>query len=463
MATPNANQRESRVPTPTKTPTPTPTKTPTKTPTPTFTPTKTQTTSYNPLSSLGVNPTPAKAATPSTFTYGLGNPLETRVTQPGQTLPTTTKAATPAPTPKATPTPTPTPEPIVGGQGDIVIPDGNKFPVNGTFAGWEYSADKKQRRMKFNDGNGGFYYGDFETVAAPVEDKSLTERILASDTFKNTFALIFGQNEANQPYVTKLFDLVSGFYKSGSDIQDSINLALRAARQQNAIPEFTSRFEGIFELEKLQQAGMAIEVPDIASYISSEQAMGDLMRDAGLGDIANQKFIGQIIGKGKSVLEVGNLISNVFNAIDYAPTALKQDLQTYFPGVDRASIAKAILTGPQGAIELKNKIQSVSVMSAARQQGVTGIGLEQGQNIANMGYGYEDSLTGFGTVKNLERANTLAEFSNLKFTSQQAQQAVFGKSEKELNEIERLKQLEVGRYKGSSGRFASKDRTAGLI
>ena len=435
MATPNANQRESRVPA--KTPTVTPKATP--------------------------KATPAKAATPSTFTYGLGNPLETRVTKPGQTLPTTTpKIVTPTATPTPTPSPTPTPEPIVSG-GDVVIPDGNKFPVNGTFAGWEYSADKKQRRMKFNDGNGGFYYGDFETVAAPVEDKSLTERTLASDTFKNTFALIFGQAEASQAYVTKLFDLVSGFYKSGSDIQESINLALRSAKQQNAIPEFTSRFEGIFELEKLQQAGMAIEVPSIAEYIKSEQAMGDLMREAGLGDIANQKFIGKVIGKGKSVLEVGNLISDVFNSIDYAPAALKQDLQTYFPGVDRASIATAILTGPEGATKLKNKIQSVSIMSAARQQGVAGIGLEQGQNIANMGFSYQDALTGFGTVKNLERANTLAQFSNLEFTSQQAQKAVFDKSEKELNEIERLKQLEIGRYKGSSGRFASKDRTAGLI
>ncbi len=349
MATPTSNQREGRVPAPT--------------------------TAYNPLSGMV-----AKPAAPSTFTYGLGNPAETRITKPGQTLPTT-KAATPKPVV------TPKPEtgvtlPIVSGDvgGGIIPPSsGSQFPVAGTFAGWEYSADKKQRRMKFNDGNGGFYYGVFESVPAGEEDKSLTERVLASDTFKNTFAIIFGQNEANQPYVTKLFELVSGFYKSGSDINDSINLALRAAKQQNAIPEFTSRFEGIFQLEKLQQSGMAIEVPSITEYIKAEQAMGDLMREAGLGEIANQKFIGTVIGKGKSVLEVGNLISDVFNAIDYAPAALKQDLQTYFPGVDRASIAKAILTGPQGAIELKNKVQAVSVMSAARQQGVTGLTLEDSQ------------------------------------------------------------------------------------
>lgn len=415
-------------------------------------------TPYNPLSGMV-----AKPAAPSTFTYGLGNPAETRVTKPGQTLPTTKAPVTQKTVTPTVTKPTPTPEPIVVGGGNPIIPDGNKFPVSGTFAGWEYSADKKKRRMKFNDGQGGFYYGEFENVAPGEEDTSLTQRTLASDTFKNTFALIFGQNEANQAYVTKLFELVSGFYKSGSDIEDSLNLALRAARQQNAIPEFTQRFEGIFQLEKLQQSGMAIEVPSIYEYIKSEQAMGDLMREAGLGEIANQKFIGTVIGKGKSVLEVGNLISDVFNAIDYAPAALKQDLQTYFPGVDRAAIATAILTGPEGAVKLKNKIQAVSVLSAARQQGVAGVGLEEAASIANQGYGYNEALTGFGAVKSLERANTLAQFGGGQFTTQQAQSAVFGKTQKELDEIERLRQLEIARMQGSSGRFASKDRAAGLI
>ena len=397
----------------------------------------------------------------SNFTYGLGNPLETRVTQPGQTLPTTTSSTggSTGGTPFGQAGGSTGGSTGGGGGGS----DTSTFPAAGTFAGWEYSADKKKRRMKFHDGQGGFYYGEFESVPAGEEDKSLTERVLAADTFKNTFALIFGQNEANQPYVTKLYELVGGFYKSGSSIDDSLNLALRAAKQQNAIPEFTQRFEGIFQLEKLQQSGMAIEVPSIAEYIKSEQAMGDLMRQAGLDEIANQKFIGTVIGKGKSVLEVGNLISDVFNAIDYAPAALKQDLQTYFPGVDRASIATAILTGPEGAAKLKNKVQAVSVMSAARQQGVAGVTLEDAASIANQGYGYNESLTGFGQVKSLERANTLAQFAGGSFTAQQAQSAVFSKTQQELDEIERLRQLEIARLQGSSGRFASRDRATGLI
>lgn len=407
----NANQREGRVPTPPK-------------PVQTFRP---YAESYNPSPSTRTPTTPKTVAEP--------------------------KVTTPKPEVILPPSGGETPPP----------PSGNQFPAAGTFAGWEYSADKKKRRMKFHDGQGGFYYGEFENVAPGEEDTSLTQRTLASDTFKNTFALIFGQNEASQPYVTKLFELVSGFYKSGSDIDDSLNLALRAAKQQNAIPEFTQRFEGIFQLEKLQQSGMAIEVPSIYEYIKSEQAMGDLMREAGLGEIANQKFIGTIIGKGKSVLEVGNLISDVFNAIDYAPAALKQDLQTYFPGVDRAAIATAILTGPEGAVKLKNKVQAVSVLSAARQQGVAGVGLEEATSIANQGYGYNEALTGFGQVKSLERADVIAQFGGGQFTAQQAQSAVFGRTQKELDEIERLKQLEIARMQGSSGRFASKDRAAGII
>jgi hypothetical protein len=405
-----------------------------------------------------------RVATPAT----IGKPMQTGRPYAESFIPSPSTRTPVTPTKKVPTVKVDKPEvipPIGGGQTPPPPPPtGGEFPAAGTFAGWEYSADKKKRRMKFNDGNGGFYYGAFENVApGEEEDTSLTQRTLAADTFKNTFALIFGQNEANQAYVTKLYELVGGFYKSGSSIDDSLNLALRAARQQNAIPEFTQRFEGIFQLEKLQQSGMAIEVPSIAEYIKSEQAMGDLMREAGLGEIANQKFIGTVIGKGKSVLEVGNLISDVFNAIDYAPAALKQDLQTYFPGVDRASIATAILTGPEGATKLKNKVQAVSVMSAARQQGVAGVTLEDAASIANQGYGYNEALTGFGQVKSLERANTLAQFAGGSFTAQQAQSAVFGKTQKELDEIERLRQLEIARLQGSSGRFASRDRAAGQI
>jgi hypothetical protein len=265
-----------------------------------------------------------------------------------------------------------------------------------------------------------------------------TGRVLAEDTFKSTLATLWGTKEASEPYVGKLYQLVSGFYKTGSTMDESINLAIRKARDENVIPEFTKRFAGIFALEDKRRAGQAVEVPTVTEFFAAEAKMGELLQSAGLGSLATQEFLGDIIGKGKSVLDVGNLVSDVFNTIDYAPEALKTTLQTYFPGVDRASIAKAILTGEKGATELSNQIKGISVLSAAQQQGVT-VNLATAQDIANQGYGFQESLTGFGQVKNLGRANTIAEFAGGKFTQEQAQQAVFGKSIEQLNILEEIK------------------------
>jgi hypothetical protein len=61
-------------------------------------------------------------------------------------------------------------EPIVGGTGStttVVNP-----PAAGTSAGFEDSPDKKQRRQKFHDGQGGYFYGDyFANPDYKVDDK----------------------------------------------------------------------------------------------------------------------------------------------------------------------------------------------------------------------------------------------------------------------------------------------------
>jgi len=283
------------------------------------------------------------------------------------------------------------------------------------------------------------------------KDTSLTDRTLASDTFMNTFALVFGKAEASQPYVKQLYSIVSGFYKSGSSIDESLNLAIRQARQDKSIPEFTKRFTGLFALEDKFNAGMAVEVPTIAQFFAAESKMGDILNQAGLGDLATQEFLGNVIGQGKSALTVANLISDVFNTIDTAPAALKADLNTYFPSVDRTSLAKALLTGTAGAQELSNKIKGISVLSAAGTQGVSGVGLDYAQNLANMGIDYQQALTGFGQVKNLERANNLAQLSGGQFTTAQAEKAVFEKNIEEQNKLEQIKLQEQGRFQGSAG------------
>lgn len=289
-----------------------------------------------------------------------------------------------------------------------------------------------------------------------------SEKVLAIDTFKNTFALMFGAKEAGQSYVNKLYELTSGFYKTGSTQEEAMNLAIRQAYNENAIPEFTKRFSGIFALDAKLRAGEAISVPTIAEFFAAEAKMGSTLTEAGLGELATQEFLGDVIGRGKSVLEVTNLISDAFNTIDNAPQALKDTLKRYYPAADRVSLAKAMLMGPEGAAALQKKIAGISVLSAAETQGIT-TDLTQASDIAAMGYTYNQSLVGFGEVKGLQRAGELAQVGGTNFTQQQAQNAVFSKNAADLTEIERLKQLEENRFSAKSGNigskaFASKDR-----
>lgn len=385
-------------------------------------------------------------ATPSNFTYGLGNPQATTITKPGQTLPTTKKA---------------TPTKVVP-KGAVVDPEIQKAitDANTTISAAEKAIQDFINGQKTNTGGGEFFSGGLtyeQQLALQKQqqdaDKALAEAnkpTLALDTFKATLGLIFGKEESNKSYVSKLYSLTSGFYKTGSTTEEAINLALYQAENENAIPEFTSRFKGIFALRDAKQKGAAITVPTIAEFFATEAKMGEVLRTAGLGELATENFLGDVIGQQKSVNEVASLISDVFNAIDYAPKELKESLSTYFPGVDRTAIAKAILTGPEGAQALSQKIKGVSVMTAAQQYGMN-VDLATATDIANRGYDYGTALTGYGQVAGLGRANTLAEFSGGKFTQQQAQSAVFMKNPSELGQLSSLKDVEQARFAGESG------------
>lgn len=400
----------------------------------------------------------------STFTYGLGNPLQTKITKPGQTLPTTKKVV-----PKA----------AVDSKEVKAVKDAAAGVETASTASdkaiQEYLETLRNPLIVDNSGAGssGLTYDQQLALQKQQQDadKALAEsqkKTLAIDTFRATLGLIFGKDEAAKAYVSKLYDLTSGFYKSGSTVEEAMNLALYQAENDKVIPEFTTRFKGIFALRDAKQAGAALQVPTIAEFFATEAKMGEVLRTAGLGDLATETFLGDIIGRQKSVNEVASLISDVFNTIDYAPAELKQTLSTYFPGVDRVSLAKAILTGPEGAQALSQKIKGVSVISAGQQYGMA-IDMPTAMDIANRGYGYGEALTGFKQVSSLSRAGDLARIENKTFTQQQAQDAIFKQDSANLSQIAGLKEREEARFASQTGaikgsfstQYLSKNSSAG--
>jgi hypothetical protein len=298
-------------------------------------------------------------------------------------------------------------------------------------------------------------------VPGPTGISTTSSRMLASDTFANTFALAFGSKEASQPYVKILYDLVSGFYKSGSDIDEALNLAIRQAREEKKIPEFTKRFKGIFALEDRLRAGEAVTVPTIAEYIKSEAKVGELLEQAGMADLATQDFIGDAFAKGKSVAEITRILSGAFNTIDNAPAYLKNELSAKFPTVTRSGLAKALIAGDIGAQALEKEIKNISVMSAGKYQGVTPTA-KTAENLANLGYDFASSLSGFGdvargkaTMQKLEEISK-GTASNALDVQEGLTSAIFEKNVKEQEKMRIEEEKEKARFAAKSGTIGSK-------
>jgi hypothetical protein len=288
-----------------------------------------------------------------------------------------------------------------------------------------------------------------------------SEKTLAIDTFKNTLALFFGANEMSQPWANALFKVVSSYYKSGSDIQESLNLALQDARNKPELEPFTKRFAGVYALQDRRAQGEAIDVPTIAEFFKTQETVGDKLRQVGLGELATNEILGEVLGTGKSAAAILSLVDNVFTTIDNAPEQLKKDLQAVAPGIDRTSIAKALLLGKRGADELQKQIKQVTVLSAAKSQGLN-IQDTLAADIAARGVDYGTALTNFGTVaKGAQPFQKLTEISTGQALKPVAAQetlikSLFQQDVKAQEQIRLEAEKEAARFSASPGTIGSR-------
>lgn len=351
-------------------------------------------------------------------------------------------------------------------QEPVVTPPDKVFPKAGTILKYKPGKTPGTRIAVYADGAGGEFDG--EEVPNPVNPGStgFTDTgvvTLAANTFANTVGLLMGELEASQPWVEELRTLTQGFINSGSTTDEAINLALRDAKAQGKASKFVQRFDAIFKLQDRLNAGEAVQVPTIADYVKSEQALGDVFRTMGMPELATSEIASKVLGEAnKSVSEATKIITDIFGAIDNAPSALKADLQALAPGVDRTGIAKALLLGKDGILELTKKVASISQVSAAKSQGVT-ISSAMGSELAAGGAEYGTSLTKFGEVKRLERGQSLGKMSGINFTQEDAIASTFNANAAADEKIRKIEEEERNRFAARSGRLASQNRASGQV
>lgn len=403
----------------------------------------------------------------------------TATSMPAFTPPSSTPVVTPAVTETTKPLNKMTPDELAKYQADrLAAIKNNRLTGNGTtppyeapqgthwsFIGGEWKlyndfvAPTNLNNGGGNNNNNGNNNNDNNNNSNTTIPAASTGPTLAIDTFKNTLALYFGQAEMTKPWVDGLYKSISTFYRTGSTIEESFNLALQASRNDPNMKAFTDRFKGIYAIQDMKAKGSAIEVPTIAEYYATEAKMGDILRSTGLGTLATETFLSDVIGKGVSATEFANRITAVFDRIDQAPKEIKDTLTRFFPTVDRTQLATALLGGDKTAKELEKKIQGYEVLAAAETQGIGantltgGITEDIAGNLAAGGGTYANTLSGFAQVAQARTTEQkLAEISGT--TSMGVTgltNAVLGKKAKELTALEQLTTQEENRFRGKAG------------
>jgi hypothetical protein len=304
-------------------------------------------------------------------------------------------------------------------------------------------------------------------VPGAVYEEEITTN-LSEEAFISTLKLLMGAAEASKPYVKQLYNIVSKYYKSGSTIPDSINLALYDAKENKLIPEFTNRFSGIFKLADRRAAGEVIDVPTLAEYVKSQEAISEVLRRSSLGDLANETFLNEVMGTGKSVLESTRIIADVFDAVDNAPKEWSDMVKAKMPFASRTDLGRALLLGAEGAADLERKVNRYGIMAAAQSQGLT-VGEQAAGELLAKGQGYASAKPKFGqaaailpTAQKLTSMETGIEPTKA-YTQEQAFSAVFDQNYQSLQNIQNLSEREQARFGGRAGRLASRDRAAGQI
>ena len=287
-----------------------------------------------------------------------------------------------------------------------------------------------------------------------------TTRTLGRDQFKNSLALFFGAAEAAKPWVDALYDVVSKFYRTGSDVNESFNLALQDARNNPALKPFTDRFKGIYALQDLKLTGKPVLVPTIAEYVVSQAKMADVLNEANLGNLATDEFTTELISKGNSVSTVADKIAKAYLRIDMAPKAIKDTFSRYFPTVDRPTLARTLLLGEKGVNELVDELEKYEVLAAAEQQGLGainragGVTEERAKEYARTGGTFSSLLPKFGQIATaLPTTTKLSQISKVEDVGQVGlEKAIISQSAKELEKLQQLTEQEEARFRAKSGR-----------
>jgi hypothetical protein len=193
-------------------------------------------------------------------------------------------------------------------------------------------------------------------------------RIPAYEVFRQQFSNFFENIDSEAPWLLSLYNASQKYYNMGMT-DDQIPDVLLS--DENAPQAYKDRFAGIAKLKARKAAGYNVAyIPNVADYAEMSKSIKKQFQKYGLNELGNNANIADIIGGDVDAVEVEERLSKAFYAIDNADEYLKSELKQNFPTIGRTDLAKALLTGPDGADELKKKIDIAGVRASASEFGL---------------------------------------------------------------------------------------------
>jgi hypothetical protein len=273
-----------------------------------------------------------------------------------------------------------------------------------------------------------------------------------SQTFAKIFGSITGINVSlpENSWAKDLWNIAAPIVNSGQ-IQSGDPLLYDLILADDKAPQsYKDRFSAVTELKKkAPEMGMTV-----AEYLKQENQYKQLLKSAGMDNLANANQIKKFFLNEVSYDEAASRINSAFGAIDSADEPTRKALAERFPTLNKADLAQGLLLGKDGTYEIEKKAAAAQVAGAGLSQGFR-TSLTDEQLVAS---GFGTSLTGrkaaqeaFGKVAAEQTGLSQAAriFGGPSNIVQQAEkEAVLGQTS---TEARRLRSQARAQFAGQSG------------
>lgn len=258
---------------------------------------------------------------------------------------------------------------------------------------------------------------------------------------------------------------------------DDALLLLKFDKRFNA--PYLDRFQGN---KMLMDKGFA--PLDDKVYLANEQAYSKIFTAYNLETFNNRSKYAEFIGNLVAPEEIGERVSNVYERVTKGPQDVTNAIKELFPELTTQDLMAYALDPKTQLPVLKRKIQAAEIGGAALAQGL-GISSEQGptkvlspytnvqrealgiDTLVSEGVSREQAVAGYSAVAGVleggEKLSAIYGKDYKQYGRLQAEQEAFLKSAEAKSTREKLVGREIAEFSGTAGRFASRDRAAGLI